>query len=380
MAAKMADNENQVLDTVDKIGEKKQLKCYHCSKPVVNSIKCIKCLSVFHPSCMEQAASQKNTECTHVPDKTNKKKCVSSEEKEISLLRTLVAELQSKNKILEENRQLLREKIENLILKVETCEKGECKHHVIQKFWPENKVGKKERSTQNHFKDNHKMIPNVETINHENPNRDEQSIDTGSTVKNNKMGNAPAKQLTDDSCLNEENNTNEVCTNENIGNEKIREKPQEKPVLPENRSKSENNEKWKEVSYRNNRRPTKSSRPAPLVGSNSDSNLKAAQRISFLFVSGLAPEVKEQDILEYLKNQNLKPAECIKMKTKKEKYRSSFKLSVSYEEREKFLNTAVWPKNVVINHFLNLQRPAGTLPIRKLTSRDRTEGSTQERM
>ena len=82
--------------------------------------------------------------------------------------------------------------------------------------------------------------------------------------------------------------------------------------------------------------------------------------MAFLYVSGLAPEVKEQEVIQYLENQGLKPVGCQKIKTKKEKYRSSFKLSIHHEDREKYLTPVVWPKNVMVNHFLNLQRPMVT--------------------
>nr|CAI5848315.1 unnamed protein product [Callosobruchus analis] len=83
--------------------------CIHCSKSVLNSVNCIKCGGIFHPSCLQQSASKKNAICIHVAA-SNDQITSKSSEQEIELLRILIKELQSKNNILEENACLLREK------------------------------------------------------------------------------------------------------------------------------------------------------------------------------------------------------------------------------------------------------------------------------
>nr|CAI5834581.1 unnamed protein product [Callosobruchus analis] len=70
----------------------------------MSGTKCRKCLNSFHPACLEQAAEQKNVQCSHEAVKVRKtSECLVPEElTENELLRTLVKELQSKNQILEE--------------------------------------------------------------------------------------------------------------------------------------------------------------------------------------------------------------------------------------------------------------------------------------
>nr|CAI5836782.1 unnamed protein product [Callosobruchus analis] len=112
-------------ESASKKSEKKTIvTCVHCKKRVVNVAKCRKCLNSFHPACLEQAAEQKNVQCSHEAVKVRKtSECLVPEElTENELLRTLVKELQSKNQILEENGQLLREKVKNLQDKLQKYE------------------------------------------------------------------------------------------------------------------------------------------------------------------------------------------------------------------------------------------------------------------
>lgn len=44
------------------------LSCKHCSKKVVNKVKCIKCCEYFHPKCLKQSNEQRKTDCTHEAD------------------------------------------------------------------------------------------------------------------------------------------------------------------------------------------------------------------------------------------------------------------------------------------------------------------------
>nr|CAI5828305.1 unnamed protein product [Callosobruchus analis] len=85
---------------------------------------------VFGTACLEQAAEQKNVPCSHVAEKVRKtSECLVPEElTENALLRTLVKELQSKNQILEENGQRLREKLKNFQDKLEIYENKKNKN------------------------------------------------------------------------------------------------------------------------------------------------------------------------------------------------------------------------------------------------------------
>nr|CAI5833310.1 unnamed protein product [Callosobruchus analis] len=78
--------------------------------------------------------------------------------------------------------------------------------------------------------------------------------------------------------------------------------------------------------------------------------------MSFLFISGLAPDMTSNMVMDYLEEKKLNVnCSCEKMKTKKEKYVSSFRLAVPYCDREKYLDPKLWPTDTLINHFMNLQ-------------------------
>lgn len=90
--------------------------------------------------------------------------------------------------------------------------------------------------------------------------------------------------------------------------------------------------------------------------------LTVTERIPFLFVSGLGPDVISDNVLSYLANKSmLKGNHCEQIKTKKDNYHSSYKLAVPHSNREKYLNAELWPKGVAINHFLSIQRRCGGL-------------------
>ncbi|CAH2014219.1 unnamed protein product, partial [Acanthoscelides obtectus] len=123
-------------------------------------------------------------------------------------------------------------------------------------------------------------------------------------------------------------------------------------------------DKWIEVRNRNtnkisvrNRPVDKSSRPEPLRGSNVNiCSLRPASRVSSLFLSGLAPEVTSESVKNFLKENNFNEYTCEKMKTKKGKYCSSFRLTVPHDDIDKYLCPDLWPRGILINHFRNLQR------------------------
>ncbi|CAH1967449.1 unnamed protein product [Acanthoscelides obtectus] len=111
----MAESEKSSENSSLKKNEKKNvILCLHCKKKVVNVVKCKKCNNSFHPACLEQAGELKNTNCMHESSKVRRESVnmlLCEESTELDLLRTLVKELQSKNRIAEENSQLLREKV-----------------------------------------------------------------------------------------------------------------------------------------------------------------------------------------------------------------------------------------------------------------------------
>ncbi|KAL3282600.1 hypothetical protein HHI36_005775 [Cryptolaemus montrouzieri] len=102
-----------------------------------------------------------------------------------------------------------------------------------------------------------------------------------------------------------------------------------------------NDDDWKVIkNKRHNKKLPTLNRPQPLKGTNNEKQhlLKIARRMSTLFVSGLAPEMGANSLAEYLKEKQLyEGCTCEKMKTKKDNHRSSFKLTVHFNSRDKYM-------------------------------------------
>lgn len=118
---------------------------------------------------------------------------------------------------------------------------------------------------------------------------------------------------------------------------------------------------WRTISHKKSTRIRRNSnRPEPIRGINSDKEageLPVAEKMAFLFLSGLGPNVVPEDVLSYLAKRGLQDGcSCDKIVTKKSKYISSFKLAVPKNKREKYLNAETWPSGVWVNHFLKMQR------------------------
>ncbi|KAG5888734.1 hypothetical protein JTB14_023809 [Gonioctena quinquepunctata] len=111
----MASAASPVSDLSNKI---EVSTCKYCKKSVTNKVKCVKCKEVFHPSCFKQSCQRKNVICEHITtDDRNQSYKPSNEcslEKENNLLKRIIEEMESKNSILHENCNLLKDKISYL--------------------------------------------------------------------------------------------------------------------------------------------------------------------------------------------------------------------------------------------------------------------------
>nr|CAI5822019.1 unnamed protein product [Callosobruchus analis] len=66
------------------------------------------------------------------------------------------------------------------------------------------------------------------------------------------------------------------------------------------------------------------SRPAPIKGANNGTTLKTVPKMAFLFLSGFAPDVNNDEILNFLCDNDLgRNCVCEKMKTRKDKHSAS---------------------------------------------------------
>lgn len=102
-------------------------------------------------------------------------------------------------------------------------------------------------------------------------------------------------------------------------------------------------------------------RPAPIKGNKlNNGSLKTVSKdsvnLSWLFVSGLVPDTNTSEIEGYLKENGVMHCSVEKLLTKKQSVISSFKVGISMEDKTRVLDADFWPRDVLVNNFLNLKR------------------------
>nr|CAI5837104.1 unnamed protein product [Callosobruchus analis] len=336
-----------------------------------NSV-CVKCGKAYHASCAAR-------DWTANVIKIDKTRCICAEHgitsideneetEKIQLLKEIIMGLKERNTLLEENKKLLEEKIDK-----------------IEKDASKNKG--KQIDTNNTRKASKECM--VDTVDTDITEEERASISDMADLRSPEQSNLnsiqtlkvpeevnpvnPASGVPINPVIHSKNQQDKHnIDNNNIGNSSnpttsissINQQNQPRDNLPKGmRDNIVNNDEaeWRKVSYKknnkNNQYPVNSNRPKPVRGANENSSiLKPAQRMSFLFISGLAPDMTSNMVIDYLEEKKLNVnCSCDKMKTKKEKYVSSFRLAVPYCDREKYLDPKLWPTDTLINHFMNLQ-------------------------
>lgn len=345
--------------------------CFYCKGNATTKVQCGKCCEIFHPSCFKRAQEKKKSLCRHeefpMPideDTTESSKLPDKE----ALFRKIIEELESKNRILQENCELWRAKALFLGEKVEKYEK----------------FGYKTPNKQN-------VIDNIDIDNEVTDNGNRNVTTPGATptdlvpaeIKDNQSQNA---NITSNSQKSIKTKQTKTKVEENISTKSITTKDVQEalkslnleprpdrgsePELAESTHKQKQNvdkskeDDWITVGrHRRNRGKMEKpllqndSRPPHIKGSNQVmTKLQVAQRLQWIFVSGLAPKMESNDILDFLKvNKIGDGCTCEKMQTKNKQV-SSFKLGVPYGIKEKVMDAELWPYGVRVNHFLNLQR------------------------
>ncbi|KAL3281433.1 hypothetical protein HHI36_004641 [Cryptolaemus montrouzieri] len=112
-------------------------------------------------------------------------------------------------------------------------------------------------------------------------------------------------------------------------------------------------ENWREVVKKRNPKQT---RPVPIKGAMDKFSLTIAEQQSCLFLSGLDPDIEPEEVKEYIDTTFKMSSKCEKMKTKKDRFKSSFKVYVPTDSKQQVLNENMWGKGIVINHFLHIRR------------------------
>ena len=99
--------------------------------------------------------------------------------------------------------------------------------------------------------------------------------------------------------------------------------------------------------------------------------LKAAEYHSWFFVTGLKPGTTQDDLQKYLDLHGVCGSIIKKVLTKKDRIKSSFKISVSRSQREKIMKPEFWPAGISINHFLNLHQRRSHMRVPTIPDREK---------
>lgn len=310
--------------------------CVHCKKDVVEYVKCKKCECFFHPACLRQAAGLKSAVCVHSEETTNE---VTPKTGifEIAAIKAQMNEMMNKIKSLEENEGILQKKIALLEEKVEnlqTSKKGK------QKL-----AGKPEETAGNTA-----SIPN--------PKQCEVSLTSNSQQDTADVGGSNVVHL------------HRARPALHAGSSSV-------PAAPAKDSQKENdtataivgdkqNERGPntqgdemEIGWQVVQRKSKIRRPEPTKGTNENVtqlNVAASRSLAWIFLSGFESNTTEEQIINYLKENGFDGCTCYRMRTKRDRVRSSFKLSIPIQKRNAIMSPELWPSGIIINHFLNLQR------------------------
>lgn len=370
--------------------------CFYCERKVVDAISCAKCKEMFHPACLKQSAARKSAVCVHtavspvpvVRQQDNNSTCTClAKEVEITYLKRLLYECESKNRLLEENNSLLREKIEKSEIRPEKCaSKG-------QKMSEKASSSRKQSSTLTLVKGVEVNLTHTEKMVGQNTNTvTEAGNAVGSGAENSTTETEVSSRTevaSDELLLSNDlwasrSNDSAVCNGQQkvttrnkqeaagdcqhrrahnlLGEEVIVTEP--RPAVAEAVDADGREDAWTKVRPTRRKRRARadgevmSDRPKPQRGLlEGVAGLEVADDFSWLFVSGLAPETEPQQILDYLgKNGVLDRCLCTKMKTRRDGQRSSFKLAVPRQISKKVMSGEMWPRGVLVNHFLNIQR------------------------
>lgn len=77
----------------------------------------------------------------------------------------------------------------------------------------------------------------------------------------------------------------------------------------------------------------------------------------WFFVTGFDPKTGPNDIKDFLVKKGLdRSCVCEQIRTRRDRFCSSFKIGVMSDLRDRVMDADLWPCGVSVNHFLNLQR------------------------
>ncbi|KAL3266049.1 hypothetical protein HHI36_010236 [Cryptolaemus montrouzieri] len=119
-------------------GDNNEILCNYCNRKVIDFVECFKCKEFFHPSCLIKEAGVKSSTCQHevsansgIQENTSPMD-IEIENKflkmQVEYLQALLSESQSKNLILIENNELLRDKLKKCECSEKTSTGKQSRH------------------------------------------------------------------------------------------------------------------------------------------------------------------------------------------------------------------------------------------------------------
>lgn len=105
----------------------------------------------------------------------------------------------------------------------------------------------------------------------------------------------------------------------------------------------------------NNQKTMKKS--SPIKGKNEEcSNLKIAERIGWIFLSGFDPQTKNVDVTNYIESKKAGNYECEEIITRNSARVKSFKLGVPLHIKTEIMTEDLWPSGIILNNFFNVRK------------------------
>lgn len=123
--------------------------------------------------------------------------------------------------------------------------------------------------------------------------------------------------------------------------------PKEDTIVNNNDNELQSSEKWTTVMKKK-----KSKKLNVIVGSNKEnSTVKGVGKFCYLHVYRLAPSMKSDDIINYLKSVNISDVQCEQLNSRFPDIYSSFKVSAPAKYLEDLTKPETWPEGVCVNRF-----------------------------
>ncbi|KAG5869876.1 hypothetical protein JTB14_013868 [Gonioctena quinquepunctata] len=371
--------------SLDLLPKSDNFTCKHCRRAVVNYVKCVKWHEPLHPSCLRQSNQAKNPDCFHKVEETCEVDAVSSEISfklevyvaENALLKRIITELEEKYLVLNENCQLLRDKIVNIETIHQIAQEESLRNK--NKNSPQNPNDKKTSTSpkaKSHLQ-NKEKAKKLSKIAWPSGSTESQSLpDTELDTDHKVQARGPKKQLEKENIINDKDDTK--IENKQDGDQKVQvgepKKQEEEEYVNRddtkkmknkqngvqnknnlgydyvNKSNNNNNNHkgdfeasgdWKTVSYRRHPNYERKKIEHKLSTGSRSSNeamasLKVINRLGWIYLSGFHPDTTKEDLLKCLDGKFADQYICEKITKRLNPKMLSFKLGVPIQlEKQK---------------------------------------------